>query len=233
MEKPKPTPTSTPWFNLAFLNALDPILKVILGVITLIGALYGFISVIVDFVGWLRPPRLDIYMSDVVWPVAEPDNEIDFAINVQFAVYNPGTRMVALRRLEAELVRPSWTTFPEKKFPLEWYGLIKGSPSGFEDAEPVVVKPIPGHELEVLGVQLRGRYDRKDSSRAASFDWFLGEYILRLYAYINVSDTPMELSPRSGFRFKLTDALSAQLSPTGQLNSVPARLVNLSGRQRK
>jgi hypothetical protein len=84
----------------------------------------------------------------------------------------------------------------------------------------------------VLGVQLRGFYDRKDSSRTASFDWFPGEYILRLYAYVNANDTPMELSPPSGFRFKLTDALSTQLF-TGQSSSVPARLVNLSGRQRK
>jgi hypothetical protein len=81
-------------------------------------------------------------MSDVVWPVVEPHNEGDFVINVQFAVYNPGSRMVVLRRLEAELIRPSWTTFPEKKFPLEWYGLIGGSPRGFGDAEPVVAKPI-------------------------------------------------------------------------------------------
>ena len=38
------------------------------------------------FCGVASPPRLDIYMSDVVWPVAELMNRKDFAINVQFAV---------------------------------------------------------------------------------------------------------------------------------------------------
>jgi len=112
--------------------------------------------------------------------------------------------------------------------------LIKGGPSGFEAAEPVVVKPILAHQLEVLGVQLRGHYDRKDS-HTASFDWFPGEYILRLYGYVNVNDTPMELSPRSGFRFKLTKDLSEQLSQTDLTEplSRPARLENLSGCRRK
>jgi len=71
--------------------------------------------------------------------------------------------MVALRRLEAELIRPSWTAdatwgkrrnhvYPKEELPLEWDHLIKGGPSGFENAEPVVIRPIPAHGLEVLGV---------------------------------------------------------------------------------
>src|SRR6266705_86128 len=132
MPKPRRALTPTPWFNLAFFNALDPILKIVLGVSTLIGALYGFASVIVDLVGWLQRPRLDLYMSDVVWPIVEPNGD-ECAINIQFVVYNPTRRMVALRRLEAKLTRPSWVvgtaTYPQGDFPLEWYRLIKGGPN--------------------------------------------------------------------------------------------------------
>jgi hypothetical protein len=249
MPKHRRTLTRALLFNRAFLNRLDPILKVVLGIIALIGALYGFAKAMVDLAGLLQRPQLDVYMSDIVWFIAEPNNR-ECAINLQFVVHNPTRQMVALRRLEAELTRPSWTaTNTEKKFRLEWFRLVKPTPSGFANAQPIVVKPIPAHELEVLAVQLRepsseneleavGAQPReRDSSRSNSFAWFPGEYILRLYAYLNLDDAPKELSPRSGFRFNLTNQLAGELSPTdGDLTenlSRPAQLVNWSSRQRK
>jgi len=230
---PTPTPTPTPLFNLAFLNTLGAPLTVVLGIITLIGALYGFVSVIVDLAGWVRPPRLDLYMSDVVWLVAEP-NPSEFAINVQFVIYNPGRRMAVLRRLEADLIRPSWRAdHPTKAFTLEWSVFIKDNPSGHESGGPVFVKAVPSHELDVLGVQLRGHYDKKDSSRAAYFDWFPGQYILHLYGLVN--DRRVELSPRSGFMFELNETDAQDLSPTrpfAEPFSNSARLGGLSGNHR-
>jgi hypothetical protein len=249
MPKHKRTLTLARLFNRAFLNRLDPILKVVLGVIALIGALYGFGKAVVDLAGLLQRPQLEVYMSDVAWFIAEPDDK-KCAINLQFVVHNPTRRVVALRRLEAELTRPSCTaTNKEKKFRLEWFRLIQPTPTGFADADPIVIKPVPAHALEVLSVQLREpasenelaalgvQRGEEDSSRSTSFAWFPGEYILRLYAYLNLDDTPNELSPRFGFRFNLTDKLAGELSPTdGDLSENLSRLawlVSLSDHQRK
>jgi hypothetical protein len=200
-------------FNLTFFNTLDPTLKVVLHIIALIGALYGFVRVIVDLVGWSRRPRLKFYMSDDVWPVAEW-NKSEFAINVQFVAYNPGRRMAVLRRLDAKLTRPSWTTtYPTKTFTLVWRRFINANPWGFEQTEAVLAKPVPPHESNVLGVQLRGHYDDKtDSFRSpSSFDWFPGKYILHLHARVN--NRRIRVSPRSGFKFELNEVVSGQLSP--------------------
>ena len=211
-----PTPSSTPLFNLPFLTTLDPTLTVVLHVVAVAGAVYGFIRAVVDLVVWLRRPRLKLYMSDDVWPVAEP-NHSEFAINIQFVVYNPGKRMAVLRSVEANLIRPSFTAaYPTKTFTLVWRRFIKGNPSGFEHTEGVFAKPVPPHESDVLGVQLRGHYDQNDSFRTECFDWFPGQYVFHLYGRIN--NRRMRLSPRSGFRFDLNDVVSGQLSPTGHFD---------------
>jgi hypothetical protein len=243
-------------FNRVFLKTLGPTFTALLQIVTLIGALYGFVKVIVDLGGLLQHPRLNVYMSDLVWPVGGPGGTWQCAINVQFVVYNPTGRMVALRRLEAELIRPSWTAdetwgqmrnhvYPKEEFPLEWNHLIKGGPSGFENAEPVVIKPIPAHGLEVLGVELlEDLWSRQNMEK---YVWVPGEYILRLYGYLNVNDARTELSPSAGFRFKVDDGLAKELdSPESavrigrpsnndstELITRPARLVNSSGGQRK
>jgi hypothetical protein len=222
MPKPTRTLTPTPWFNLAFLNTLDPILRIVLGVITLIGALYGFVRVIADLVEALQPPRLNLYMSDNAWLVAEP-NDSELAINVQFVVYNPGRRMVVLRYLEAELTRPKWSaerlkkTFEPQNFKLPWSIFIQNDPlEGYRVGGVVFAKPVASHESYVLGVQFRGSYNQNDSFRThSSFDWFPGKYILRLYGHLNDSDRPIPLSPRSGLEFELDKSVSERLSPPG------------------
>lgn len=223
---PTPTPSSTALFNLPFLNTIAPALAVLLQLIALAGAVYGFSRFIADLVGWLRRPRLKLFMSDDIWPVAEP-NHSEFAINVQFVVYNPGRRIVVLRRLEADLIRPSFSAmYPKKSFTLVWRRFIKGNPSGFEHTEGVFAKPVPPHESDVLGVQLRGHYDQKDSSRAECFDWFPGQYVFHLYGRIN--NRHARLSPRSGFRFELNDLVSGQLSPTSQFSDPFSRSVQVA-----
>src|SRR5437899_1943402 len=127
---PTPTPTSSPnvLLNFSFLNSLSPTLAILLQIIALLGALYGFIRGIRDAIGWLRHRRLKLYMSDDIWPVAER-NQSQFAINIQFVAYNPGKRMAVLRRLKGTLRRPSLgAAYPEKTFTLVWRHFIKGSP---------------------------------------------------------------------------------------------------------
>jgi hypothetical protein len=148
-------------------------------------------------------------MSDDLWPVAE-ENRSQFAINIQFVAFNPGKRMAVVRRLEASLIRPESGKMPQKTFALVWRHFIKGSPSGFEQTEPVFVKAVPPEDSVVLAVQLRGNYDEPDSS-AWRFYWSPGRYTLHLYGDIN--RRRIRLSPRSGFTFQLSEILSDQLSP--------------------
>jgi hypothetical protein len=106
MPTPTPTPISTllprVFLDLPFVNTLGPTLAILLQFVALLGAVYGFFRGSWDLIGWLRRPRLNLCMSDDLWPVAE-QSQSQFAINIQFVAYNPGKRMVALRRLEASL----------------------------------------------------------------------------------------------------------------------------------
>jgi hypothetical protein len=166
-------------------------------------------------------------MSDHIWPVAEP-SESEFAINVQFTIHNPGKRLAVLRRLEATIVRPEFSRmYPSKTFKLVWRHFLKGNPSGFEQTETVFAKPISEQDSEVVGVQLRGQYDRKDSPRPACFDWFPGSYTLNLHGLIN--ERPVRLSPSSGFTFTVSEGLSGDLSPNGPFNQPFTRPVQLVG----
>jgi hypothetical protein len=225
MVTPTPTASQAELIHLQPLTTLDPTLNFVLHLITLIGALYGFVRIVIDAINWLRPARLKLYMSDYVWPVAEPSNS-ELAINIQFTVHNPGKRLAVLRRLEAQLERPAYTKmYPPKSFGLAWRHFIKGNPSGFEQTETVFAKPISAQDSEVIGVQLRGDYDRTDSLRPACFDWFPGDYTLHLQALVN--NKSITLSPKSGFAFNISDWLSGDLSPNGHFNQPYTRPVQL------
>ena len=208
-----------------FFNEHGASLVIIVQMITVVGALYGFARFVVDIVGWLRRPRLKLYMSDDVWPVAEPSRS-ELAINIQFVVFNPGKRMAVLRRVEASLVRPSFTAaYPEKTFVLTSRRFIKGNPAGFEHTEAVFARRVPPKESITLAVQLRGRYDQSDSTRVVCFDWFPGRYQLHLRGLINARY--LRLSPCSGFLFELNDLTAGQLSPTDAFDTPLTRSVRL------
>jgi hypothetical protein len=215
MPTPTPTPSPTVLLNFPLLHALGPTLAIVLQIVTLLGALYGFILGVGNFIGWLSPPRLKLYMSDNLWPVGE-QNESQFAINIQFVAYNPGKRLAALRRLEGSLTRPAFgAQYPVKTFPLVWHFFIKGNPAGFEQTEPVFVKAVAPHDWAVVAVQLRGNYDPADSFHPGHFDWFPGQYALHLHGRIN--RRRMRLSPQSGFTFLVTEFVSGELSPVGPI----------------
>jgi hypothetical protein len=226
MPSPTPVPSHSVLLNFPFVDTLGPILAFVLQIIALLGAVYGFIRGIQDVIGWLRRPRLKFYMSDDLWPVAE-QNHSQFAINIQLVAYNPGRRMAALRRLEASLIRPAFNAdrYPQKTFALVWRRFITGSPSEVEETEPVFVKAVTPKDSVVLAVQLRGNYDETDSFHDGHFDWFPGQYTFHLYGLIN--RRRMRLSPRSGFKFELSNTVSGQLSPVGDLNARFTRSVQL------
>jgi hypothetical protein len=209
---PSPTPTASPSMLGIPLDNLGPSLTMILQVIAVIGALYGFARGIRDVIAWLRRPRLTAYMSDDIWLVAE-SNQSEFAINMQIVVYNPGNRLAVLRRLESTLVRPAFSSmYPAKTFNLIGRGFLTSNPSGFEGIGPVFAKPVAPHETEVIGIQLRGEYQREDSSRPHCFDWFPGHYAIHLWAVVN--NRRLRLSPIRGCTFDLNDGVAGHLSPT-------------------
>src|SRR5262245_38324450 len=128
MPTPTATPTPSPLLSLLpsfpFFNALGQTLGLLLQIVALLAAVYGFIRFVWGGMAWIRRPQLKLYISDNIWPVAEEDQS-QFAINIQFVAYNPGKRMAALRRLEASLTRPEFTDpYPEKTFPLLWRHFI-------------------------------------------------------------------------------------------------------------
>jgi hypothetical protein len=220
-----PTPSPTALLNFPFLNSLSPTLAILLQIIALLAAVYGFIRGIVDVVGWLRRPRLKVYMSDDLWPVGEA-NQSQLAINLQFVAHNPGKRVAVLRRLEASLIRPQFSdAYPEKIFALVSRRYIKGNPSGFEHTETFFAQPVPPSESIVMGVQLRGQYAPGDSTRPVCFDWFPGRYTLHLHGLIN--NHRKRLSPRCGFTFELNDMKACQLSPMDKVFEPRAKSVKL------
>ena len=235
---PTPTPPSSPsvLFNFPFANTLGPTLAILLQIIALSGAIYGFIRGVRDAIGWLRRPRLKLYMSDDLWLVAEDiaahsPYTPEFAINIQFVAFNPGKRMAVLRRLEGSLIRPESRAirfipeFPQKTFALVWRHFIKGSPSGFEQTEPVFVKPVTPENPVVLAVQLRGNCDEADLF-LSHFVWCHGRYTLHLYGDIN--RRRIRLSPRSGFTFQLSENMTEELSMPASRDYPFTRSVQLS-----
>lgn len=181
-----------------------------------------------DLLGWLRRPRLKFYMSDDLWPVGE-QNHSQFAINIQLVAYNPGRRMAALRRLDATLVRPTFSAvYPQKTFTLVWRRFIKGSPAGFEQTEPVFVKAVTPKDSLVLSVQLRGDYDEADTFHQGHFNWFPGRYTFHLHGLVN--RRRVRISPRSGFTFEVSNQVSVQLSPLNDIDAPLTRPVQLGTR---
>jgi hypothetical protein len=220
-----PTPSSNIILNFGFISSLGPTLALLLQVVALTGAAYGFARALWDLGGWLRRPRLRVYMSDELWPVGE-ENHSEFAINIQFVAYNPAKRMAALRRLEGTLIRPEFTAqYPRKTFGLRWRRFIKGNPLGFEQTEPVFVSPVKPRDSAVLAVQLRGQYVEADSFHVGHFDWFPGQYTLHLYGLVN--RRRVQLSPSGGFVFQISEIVSGQLSPVNPIGGPFARSVQL------
>jgi len=206
-------PPQNSLFDFTSLNSLAPALAVLLQIVAVIGALYGFFRFIADAIGWLRRPHLRLAMSDNIWPVAESFG-YEVAINIQFIAYNPGKRMAYLRRLEATLLQPAWgTRRSETTFALTWHSFIKGNPSGFEQTEPVSIRAISPGEPVLLSMQLRGR------GELGANRWFPGQYKLHLTGLID--DRRMRLSPRFGFTFELDKRTSSELSPGFNENFIP------------
>lgn len=216
---PTPTPSPSQLLSFPLINTFGPVLPFALQIIALFGAIYGFIRGIRDVIQWLRRPRLTLYMSDDIWPVAEP-NQSQFALNLQFVAYNPGSKMAVLRRLEAKLIRPEFSAaYPQRTFDLEWRRFIKGSPAGFEATEPVYVKAVKPNDSVVLAIQLSGNYQEDDSfhGHGKHFDWFPGRYTLHLYGLVN--RLRRRLSPRSGLTFEVTNQVSVELTPIGEIDA--------------
>ena len=216
---PSPTPTSSLLLDFPLTNTLGPLLAFVLQIVALLGAMYGFIRGVLDVIEWLRRPRLKFYISDDIWPVAEP-NRCEFAVNLQLVAYNPGRKMAALRRVEASLTRPNFTAaYPQKTFELVWRRFIKGSPAGFEQTEPVHVKAVKAKDTVVLAIQLRGNYAEADSFHGdgSHFDWFPGRYTLCLHGLIN--SRRVRLLAQSDLTFEVSNTVSGQLSPTTAIDA--------------
>src|SRR5262249_1715749 len=150
-------------------------------------------------------------------------HQSEFAVNIQFVVYNPGRRTAVLRGLTGVLSRPANTKlYPAKDFQLQWHSFIKGNPAGMETTETVYAVAIDSHASKLISVQLRGSYKKEDGIRAYCFDWFPGKYDLQLKARVN-----RRWQSFGKHNFTLDEIKSGMLSPTNEFREPSAYSVEI------